>query len=165
MKLNLPEDREFTGPSLLWKRVIAFLIDLLAINFFVLIPFKPFFSELSPANASFSQIYDYLNSNPNFISRITIISIFMSFMIMLYFISFEAKFGQSIGKKLMSLRVRSQTGKLKLWQHFIRNILFLPIFPFVLLWLLDPLFMLFSKSKQTLTEILSKTEVVQKYNF
>ena len=165
MKLNLPEDREFTGPSLLWKRVMAFLIDMLAVNFFVLIPFKPFFSELFPSDYSFSQMYAYLNSNPHFISRITIVSVFMSFMVILYFISFEAKFRQSIGKKLMNLHVRSQSNELKLWQHFIRNILFLPIFPFILLWVLDPLFMFFSKSKQTLTEILSKTEVVQKYNF
>lgn len=165
MNLNLPEGRNFTGAALLWKRALAFLIDLIVVNFFVLIPFKPYFNEVFPSGYSFPQMYHSLNSSPHLVEKLTVISIFMSFMLILYFISFEAKFGQSIGKKLMSLHVRSMTNELRLWQHFIRNILFLPIFPFILLWLIDPLFMFFSKSKQTLTEILSKTEVVEKYNF
>ena len=53
---------------------------------------------------------------------------------------------------------------MKTWQVLARNIVFIPIFPFILLWVLDPLFMFFTKTNQRLSEILSKTKVVEKYD-
>ena len=72
---------------------------------------------------------------------------------------------QSIGKMLMKIYVISDNKVLKTWQLLVRNIVFIPIFPFVLLWILDPLFMFFTKTNQRLTEILGKTRVVEKYSF
>ena len=70
---------------------------------------------------------------------------------------------QTIGKMLMKVYVVSDNKDLKRWQLLTRNLVFIPIFPFVLLWILDPLFMFFTKTNQRLTEILSKTRVVEKY--
>ena len=70
---------------------------------------------------------------------------------------------QTIGKMLMKVYVASDNNTLKAWQLLARNLVFIPIFPFVLLWILDPLFMFFTKTNQRLTEILSKTRVVEKY--
>lgn len=161
MSLNLPEYAE-NAPSLAWKRILAFLIDIMVINFVVLLPFRSYMKGIFPKEYNFSQMYAYFNSNPHLITKITIISIFISFIIIAYFVAFEYKFRQSIGKKLMNLYVSSQAKDIRLWQHLVRNIVFLPVFPFILLWLIDPLFMFFSKSRQTLTEILSRTEVKNK---
>ena len=72
---------------------------------------------------------------------------------------------QTIGKMLMKIYVVSDTKTLNPWQLLVRNLVFIPIFPFVLLWLIDPLFMFFTKTNQRLSEILSKTRVVEKYSF
>ena len=76
----------------------------------------------------------------------------------------EKKLNQTPGKMLFNLYVNSQTKDLKYWQLFIRSIFLIPLFPFVLLWLIDPLVMFFTKENQRLSEILSKTKVVEKYN-
>lgn len=71
---------------------------------------------------------------------------------------------QTIGKKLMNIYVVSNINNLKRWQLFVRNLVFVPIFPFDLLMILDPIFMFFTKTNQRLTEILSKTRVVASYD-
>ena len=76
----------------------------------------------------------------------------------------EKKMRQTIGKALIGIYVVSDNKDLKAWQLLVRNIVFMPIFPFVLLWLFDPLFMFFTKTNQRLTEILSRTRVVEKYS-
>ena len=100
----------------------------------------------------------------------------------------EKKMGQTIGKMLMKIYVvdarekvagenartlafmasshsTSDNNNLKTWQLLARNLVFIPMFPFVLLWVLDPLFMFFTKTNQRLTEILGRTKVVEKYSF
>ena len=68
-----------------------------------------------------------------------------------------------IGKKLLNLYVESQTKELKYWQLLVRSMFLIPLFPFVLLWVIDPIVMLFTKDSQRLSEILSKTKVVERY--
>ena len=71
---------------------------------------------------------------------------------------------QTIGKKIMNIYVVGDSEKPGKWQLLIRNLFFIPIFPFDLLFIVDPIFMLFTKSNQRLTEILGKTRVVEKYS-
>ena len=78
--------------------------------------------------------------------------------------SVKKRMGQTIGKMLMKIYVVSDNQDLKAWQLLTRSIVFIPIFPFILLWVLDPLFMFFTKTNQRLSEILSKTKVVEKYD-
>lgn len=163
-QLKLPKEKTFTGPALIWKRVVAFFIDILIINLVVVFPFRKLFQGIIPKDYSFSEAYKLLSTSTNYTGYITTISSVMSILILLYFLMLERKMNQTIGKKFMKLYVVSDSNKLKIWQLLIRNIVFIPLFPFILLWLADPLFMFFTKTNQRLTEILSKTRVVEKYS-
>ena len=151
----------FTGPALLWKRIVAFLIDILILALFVFIPFRGVFA--GSMKSSFSESLKSIASNEQLISGFRPYYIAMSLLAFLYFFIMESKMSQTIGKKIMNLHVAGETKDLKKWQVFVRSLLFIPIFPFDLLVIIDPLFMFFRSSNQRLSEILSKTRVVEKY--
>ena len=163
-KLDLPKERTFVGPALAWKRIIAFLIDMMIINLIVLFPFRGLFEDVLPKDYSFSEAYRLLSSSTDYASLLTSVSFMMSILIIIYFYLMERKMSQTIGKMLMKIYVASDNKELRAWQLLARNIAFIPLFPFVLLWVLDPLFMFFTKTNQRLSEILSKTKVVEKYS-
>ena len=161
--LNLPKERAYIGPALIWKRIAAFVIDIAIINLIVLFPFRKLFQNIIPKDYSFSEAYSLLSSSAGFTSYISLISFVMSILVILYFSMLEKKMGQSIGKMIMKIYVVSDGNELRTWQMLARNLVFIPLFPFVLLWVIDQLFMFFTKTSQRLTEILSKTRVVEKY--
>ena len=164
-RLNLPKERTFIGPALLWKRIAAFFIDLTIINLFILFPFRRLFQNIIPKDYSFSEAYKLLSTSIDYTKFISSVSFAMLILVILYFFMMERRMGQTIGKMLMKIYVVSNNNQLKAWQLLTRNIVFVPIFPFILLWILDPLFMFFTKTNQRLTEILSRTKVVEKYSF
>ena len=161
--LKLPKEKIFTAPALIWKRIAAFLIDIMVINFTILFPFKTLLESFVPQNYSFTEAYNTMGSNLN-TGYIAVVSVLMFLLVMLYFAKLEKKYGQTIGKRLLKLHVASDNKEIKSWQIYVRSIFFIPIFPFLLLWLLDPLFMIFTKTGQRLSEILSKTRTVENYN-
>ena len=163
-RLNLPKERTFIGPALLWKRIAAFFIDIIIINLVILFPFRTLFQKIIPTDYSFSEAYR-LFSSANYSGFLASVSFVASLLVILYFFMLENKSQQTIGKMLMKIYVSGETDNLRKWQLLARNIVFIPLFPFILLWILDPLFMFFTKSNQRLTEILSKTKVVEKYSF
>ena len=162
-RLNLPKEKLFAGPALLWKRIAAFLIDMAIINLVILLPFRSLLAKLFPADYSFLGTLKLLSSTDNS-ELITLVSFVMWIFIILYFYMLEKKMHQSIGKRIMKIYVASDGKELKLWQVLVRNLVFLPLFPFFLLWILDPLFMMFTKTNQRLSEILSKTRVIGIYS-
>ena len=163
-RLNLPKEKTFVGPALIWKRIIAFFIDILIINLVILFPFRNLFENLIPKEYSLSEAYKFLSSSTHYTGYINFIAFVMAILIIIYFTMLEKRMGQSIGKMLMKIYVVSETNNLRTWQLLARNLVFIPVFPFVLLWILDPLFMFFTKTNQRLCEILSKTRVVEKYS-
>ena len=163
-QLNLPKERVFIGPALIWKRIAAFFIDIVILNLVVLFPFRGLFQNIIPKDYSFSEAYKLLSSSTDYTNFISSVSFIISILIILYFLLLERKMGQTIGKMLMKIYVVSDNNNLKTWQLLTRNLVFIPIFPFVLLWVIDPIFMFFTKTGQRLTEILSKTRVVEKYS-
>ena len=163
-RLNLPKERTFIGPALLWKRIAAFFIDLTIINLFILFPFRRLFQNIIPKDYSFSEAYKLLSTSIDYTKFISSVSFAMLILVILYFFMMERKMQQTIGKMLMKIYVVSDNEIIKPWQFLVRDLAFLPIFPFVLLWAADPLFMFFTKSNQRLTEILSKTKVVELYS-
>ncbi|MEK6983448.1 MAG: RDD family protein [Nanoarchaeota archaeon] len=163
-RLNLPKEKTFIGPALIWKRIAAFFIDMAIVNLIVFFPFRKLFQNIVPKDYTFSEAYKFLSSSTNYTSFITSVSFVMSIILLLYFLMMERKMGQTIGKMLTKIYVLSNNNTLKTWQLLVRNLVFIPIFPFVLLWILDPLFMFFTKSNQRLSEILSKTTVVEVYS-
>lgn len=151
----------FLSQASVLKRVIAFIVDMLIINLIILWPFRRIFDNLIPSKDSFSETFSYLSSNPAANKSIMILMIAVAFLSIMYFVILEKKLGQSVGKMLLKLHVKSQTKDLKNWQLFVRSIFLIPMFPFVLLWIIDPIVMLFTKENQRLSEILSRTKVVE----
>ncbi len=150
----------FAQASIL-KRAAAFAIDLLVVNMAVLFPFDSVLEKAIP-NYSLSETFDFLRSNAGNASITTII-IFASLITILYFVLFEKKLRQTPGKMVFKLYVEGQGKDLKYWQLFVRSMFLIPLFPFALLWIIDPIVMLFTKENQRLSEILSRTKVVEKY--
>ena len=163
-RLNLPKEKVFIGPALLWKRIGAFLIDMMILVVFVMYPFRKLFERILPSNYSFSEMFNLLGS-VQYTGYLVSIYLAYSILILMYFYFLEKKMGQTIGKKIMNIYVVSDTDNLKRWQFFVRNLVFIPVFPFDLLVLADPLFMIFTKTNQRLSEILSRTKVVEKFNY
>jgi|TARA_B100001964_G_C14201640_1_gene586101 hypothetical protein len=161
--IGLKRGKTFLAQASVLKRIIALIIDLLIVNIIILFPFKRIFEGIIPETESFSKTMDFLNSNSGYSASITAILVLAAFLTILYFMVFEKKLQQSPGKMLFNLYVKSQTKDLKYWQLFVRSMFLIPLFPFVLLWLIDPIVMFFTKENQRLSEILSKTKVVEKY--
>ncbi|MBI2653883.1 RDD family protein [Candidatus Woesearchaeota archaeon] len=163
--LNLPKEKTFTGPASIWKRIFAFFVDIAIINLIILFPFRNLFKDIIPKSYSFSEAYRFMSTSTNYAGFITSITFVMSVLVILYFYMMEKRMGQTIGKMLMRIFVVSDSKELKAWQMLVRNLVFIPIFPFVLLWVIDPIFMFFTKTNQRLSEILSRTRVVERFSF
>lgn len=160
---SLKKGKTFFMQASVLKRIIAFFIDILVINLIVLFPFKRIFYSIIPQTESFSETMDFLSRNTEYNATFTVILLAAAFLAILYFTVLEKKLKQTPGKILFNLYIESQTKDLKYWQVFVRSVFLIPLFPFVLLWLVDPIVMLFTKGNQRLSEILSKTKVVEKY--
>ena len=92
------------------------------------------------------------------------ISIAISVLSIAYFTILESNIGQSIGKKFLHLKVTSLEKNPKIWQYIIRSLFLIPLFPFILLWLIDPIYIFFNTDGQRLTESVSKTKVIEEFS-
>lgn len=164
MKLNLPKQRTFKGPALMWKRILAFVIDMIIIDFVIGFPFRNVIIKLVPVEG-FSENYAYLSTNPTLVSALSLILFMFGMLALLYFAILEYKIGQTIGKMFMNIKVEPDKDQLGFLACVLRSMFLLFIFPFILLWIIDPLFILFNKDGRRLSEILSKTRTVEVYNF
>ena len=162
-KINIPKEKTFVGPALVWKRIMAFWIDFLIITLVLSFPFGKLLKGVLPREYSFSQMLKPMGEGPGLSTYFISIYLALSILTFIYFYLLEKKMSQTIGKKLMNLYIISDNGQMSIWQLLTRNLVFIPIFPFDLLFIIDPIFMIFTKSNQRLTEILSKTKVVQEY--
>jgi uncharacterized RDD family membrane protein YckC len=79
----------------------------------------------------------------------------------LYSVIFDLKLGQSPGRMIMKLNLIStiKGEKITLLKVVIRALVFIPIFPFSLLWIIDPLYLLFTGNR--LSDIFAKTQIVE----
>jgi len=161
--LNLPKERTFAGPALVWKRLLAFLADLLIINLILFFPFKKIIQKSIPQFSSYSEVYSFLYSNQGYTKMLTTISLIMSIFAVLYFAWIEYKIQQTPGKMLFNISVVTETKNLAFWQCLVRSLFIIPIFPFFLLWIIDPIFLFFTKTNQRLSEIISRTKTVEEY--
>jgi len=160
VRLNLPKERTFKGPAALWKRVLAFMVDFLIIDFVIGQPFQKVFAKVVPA-AGFSESLGYLQSSPEKLTLLSFAMIFYGLLALLYFSILEYKTDQTIGKMFMRIKVESEHKSY--FMFLVRSLFLLFIFPFMLLIILDPIFMLFNKEGKRLSEILSKTRTVEVY--
>lgn len=137
--------KNITAPF--WKRVLAYIIDLLIIEVFIVSAFKGFFKQ----NESIISLLT--NNSPELM--------WVSFCIMLlslaYWVLFEWKLRQTPGKMLLNLHVGTRTPEIKLSQAITRNI----TKPFPLALLIDVAYMFFKRDNQRLFEKFSDTNVIE----
>jgi uncharacterized RDD family membrane protein YckC len=142
-----------------FKRAIAVLLDISILSMTILAPITGLLETITPAE-DFKTTYALFVENQQMSSIITVSILFVSALIMMYFLIVEYVVGQTAGQRLMGLKVMSIHGEQPtFFQCFLRNLIVFPVFPFILFWMLDPLYLLFTK--KTLTEQLTKTKVVR----
>ena len=124
-KLDLPLDRKFVGPAMIWKRIAAFTIDLVILNLFVLYPFRTLFERILPKSVSFSEAYKSMSSETDF-GFLSIVTFTLFIIMFLYFFLQERNMSQTIGKKIMKIYIESYDKNLNTWKVVLRNIEFIP---------------------------------------
>ena len=160
--LNLPSERAVKGNASLWKRISAFFIDLVILNLIVFYPFKGFIQKIIPIG-SYKESYQFLMAHTKLTGTLSAISVIMALLGILYFVLLEYKLNQSVGKVIMNIYVTSEEKQLGFWQCVVRSMFLIPAFPFIILWVLDPLSMFFTAKNQRLSEILSRTRTVEDF--
>ncbi len=145
-------------PCSLFKRFTAFLIDILILEIVVFGSLTKIAEKLIPKDVSFSNI---IGSNAQLSSAITTISVYIFLIYLVYFTWLEFKFGQTIGKIMMGIFVKSETKEnLTLLRVLISNAIFLPLMPFILFfWILDLGYLIFTNKR--LLEKWAKIKLVQ----
>lgn len=163
-KLKLPKRKESLNANLL-KRVAAFLVDILILQFVVISSFASYFEKSFPKTAGdFMVVYNFLLLNQGVVYQMYYAIISMAVIILIYFTVMEYKYSQTIGMMLFKLNIESTSSKeLTFLQCILRNIYLLPIFPIFFLWIIDPVYLLFKGER--LSEKFSKTKTVEVINY
>jgi len=158
----MPKKREKSvkAPASVLKRILAFIFDIILLEFIVVFPFRKIFLSQIPMD-SITETADFFAINPETTTTLYISSGIVAALAIIYFSVLEWRFQQTVGKMLFGLYVTDK--KLNLMQCVLRNIFLVPFFPFILLWITEPLFMFFNKEHQRLLEIFTKTKVVEYY--
>jgi len=144
------------SPRILFKQIRSSLIDFLIIEFLFVAPFGGILSKVVPKNA-FTAVNTISRAD---LQTLTLVMLLITVLILAYFLISEYKLGQSLGKFILNIHIISEK-PIRLWQIFVSNLLMIPFFPFVLLWLVDPIYAVFSKENQRLLEKWAKLKVVE----
>ncbi len=139
-------------PAPLYKRIIAYLIDLAIVNLIIVSPFKSLMASLIPTN--FSELYTALTLM--FSAKVMLIIFISGIFAILYWAVLEFKIQQTLGSLIMGISVMPLTKRYNFSQALLRNI---TKFSLILL-LLDSIFIFKSDKNQRLTERLSQTMMI-----
>ena len=147
-----------TRPAAVWKRILAFLLDL--------------YLGIAAASALIGLITPNTNiaiadaiANPSLVITPLLAAAFLYLMvfIVLYHVACEYIVGQTPGMLLFGLSIKNKRENTKegltFGQALIRNLFLIPLFPFYLFWLVEPLFYVFQGER--LLEYWTKTETVE----
>ncbi len=156
MSLKLPKSRIVETNCSLIKRFLAFVLDLMILDFVVFFPMKKVLSSLIPQNMALSSSSIILGNNPDLFNKILIIMVYLSLVAVIYFSVLEYKFQQTIGKMILKIYIKSN--KLSFWKFVLSNLTLIPVFPFIILWVVDPLY-LFFKGQRFMEQISNITLV------
>ena len=143
--LGLPHMVKSSKKSIVTKRFASFFVDLLILEFVILAPFTKLFTGMEWGNA------EAISSN----TMLGFIVLIMGVFALLYFSISEYLLGRTLGMMLFHLGVKEQIG---FWKAITRNLYCLPIFPLQLLWIIEPIHLLWKKKR--LLESWTKTNTV-----
>ncbi len=131
-----------------FKRLLAFIIDVLILDIIVFSPLKELVYRIVPKDMTYTESSQFLNSNPAMFQSLYVVFIFMFVLMIIYFTIMEFKFHQTIGKMFLGIYIKSSTKlELSFWRVLFSNITFLPVFPVIILWIIDPLYVLFTNKR------------------
>ena len=144
---------EIEVPAPVWKKACAYVIDALVVSFIIVLPMSNFYPRTAVKAESFADIWSSVKQTSG---KTMVISLVIALLTILYWAILEYKIGQTIGKALMKIRVRSVIGHLSFKQCFIRNITKAS----TMLLVLDTLYILKSGSRRYFDK-LAQTEVIE----
>ena len=158
---KFPGHRVVALPASFSRRFLAFLIDLIILNIFVTGSFQHVIQKILPADASYGSIQSLLEGNARLTAIIFFIALVSGIFAVLYFALLESQLGYTVGKLFMQIRVVPLNHEqLTVWKCIIRSLFMIAIFPFIILWVADPLSAAFSPLRQRLLEQWSRTATV-----
>ena len=150
-------------PAPSWKRVVAFLIDYLIVNSFIVFPFNSLLKKIIKTD-DLATIFQMISQNSVNIKALIYVSIFMSIMAFLYFVLLESRFNQTIGKIIMKIQavdiMQKPSVPLGFSKTFKRNLSVLFLYSFPIVTLFDAAYALFNADRQRLFEKISMTKTV-----
>lgn len=133
----------------LLRRLGSLLIDLLLLDLLITAPFTPLFSRIV-GEASVSAAWGAVYTGREMAA---VIIIFL--LIYVYYVLFEYLLGQTIGMMVMGTRV---SGEIGVWRLLVRNSFILPFFPFIILWVIEPVSILLRK--RSTMEMITETRTL-----
>ncbi len=143
MELQTP--RYFEKSAGILKRLLAFITDLFILNITV---FSPLQKILAPLKMNIFSLPDS--------AVVSGILGIVSILALGYFAMMEYYYKKTIGMMLFKIEV---AGNLSIWKAITRHIYLVPLFPFSLFLIIDPLYLLFKGER--LSEKLTKTNTVE----
>lgn len=149
MRLNLPKPRKLIKDASPLKRLMAFIIDLFVINLVIVYPFRSALTGFFGTSLSFQ-----LPERLPFEIWLAITAIIL--LSWAYFSLTQYLLNQTPGMMLVNIEI---AGQVSLAKGFFRNIYVFPVFPFYLLWILEPIVILIKK--QGILDRISKTKVIE----
>jgi len=136
----------------IFKRLFAFVIDILIVDLVLLWPFDKVLSSVFSGKISASSLAEMMSGKYYLIFSVTLV-------FFLYFVLFEQRLGQTIGKMLVNIYSVSKQGEMSTWQAIGKNLFLIPAIPFIFLWVIDPVLILFRN--ESLSEILTRTKTIE----
>lgn len=158
-ELNLPKKRIIVTDASGFRRSLAFAVDILIIYLLLFPPLGTVLLTRMPDSMTLDEQFAYFEANPSLINSITAI---LSLLAFTYFVLFEYLLGQSPGKMIFKLHVKSVTKHpLTLSQCLLRGIFLLPITWLSFIAIVDVVHMIFKKVR--FTDVLVNSRVVEVY--
>jgi len=151
-KLKLPSSHVIIVRAALWRRILAFLVDFMIMQLVIIRAFDSIFAKVSAAGATFSEISVYLEANPAIYSQINWAIICIGILTIAYFVIMQYRFRQTLGMMMFNIKIESLNKEIGIMQLIVSNLMLLPVFPFLLLWIIDPIYSIFNKNSQRLTQ-------------
>jgi uncharacterized RDD family membrane protein YckC len=146
--LRLPPQRVYVKDASLLRRLGAFVADLLLLDFAV---FSSFGSLLLGSFDIGQALREGFTLSPAAYAA----AVVMALLGLAYFSLFEYVLGQTPGMMLLNIRAVNVT----LWRAAVRNAYMVPLFPFPLLWVIEPVHLALRKTR--LLEVISRTRTIE----
>ena len=144
----------------IWRRGLAFIIDILIIQFIVNLNFNKLLAADLSNDKSLIELFNYSLENYSSLEpKLLTISIITAILALIYFILFEWKLKQTIGKMLFKIKITSENKRLEFYQVLIRNLPKAALFVNYTIWIFFIDLIYHSFTRRRLFDKLAKTNI------